>query len=68
MNWAAVFNRLFELIDSSGTSNYFSGGRYLGKVREFDAYFPTYQQFIEQRRAEGKSTSRKEKAASFTLQ
>ena len=60
MNWAAVFNRLFELIDSSGTSNYFSGGRYLGKVREFDPYFPTYQQFIEQRRAEGKSTSRKD--------
>ena len=43
MNWAAVFNRLFELIDSSGTSNYFAGGRHLGKVREFDPYFPTYQ-------------------------
>ena len=60
MNWAVIFNRLFELIDQNGTPNYFSGPRFLRKVREIDAYFPTYQQFIDQRRAEAKSTTRRD--------
>lgn len=30
------------------------------KVKEVDPYFPTYQQFIEQRRAEQKSTTRRD--------
>lgn len=60
MNWAVIFNRLFALIDIDGTPNYFSGPRYLRKVREIDPYYPTYQQFIDQRRAEGKSTTRRD--------
>lgn len=60
MNWAVIFNRMFELIDQDGTPNYFSGARFLRKVREIDQYFPTYQQFIDQRRLEGKSTTRRD--------
>jgi hypothetical protein len=60
MNWAVIFNRLFELIDQDGTQNYFSGGRFIRKVREIDPYFPTYQQFIDQRRAAIKSTTRRD--------
>jgi hypothetical protein len=60
MNWAVIFNRLLELIDQDGTPNYFSGPRFMRKVREIDPYFPTYQQFIEQRRTEGKSTTRRD--------
>lgn len=60
MNWAIIFNRLFELIDQDGTPNYFSGPRFMRAVREVDPYFPTYQQFIGQRRAEVKSTTRRD--------
>lgn len=60
MNWAVIFNRLFELIDQDGTANYFSGPRFMRKVREIYPYFPTYQQFIDQRRTEVKSTTRRD--------
>lgn len=60
MNWVVIFNRLFELIDADGTANYFSGPRFLRKVREVDPYYPTYQQFIDQRRAQGASTTRRD--------
>ncbi len=60
MNWATIFNRLFELIDQDGTPNYFSGPRFMRKVREADPYFPTYQQFIDQRRTSVKSTTRRD--------
>lgn len=60
MNWAIIFNRLFELIDQDETPNYFTGPRFMRKVKEVDPYFPTYQQFIEQRRAEQKSTTRRD--------
>lgn len=60
MNWAVIFNRLFELIDQDGTPNYFSGPRFIRKIREIDPYFPTYQPVIDQRRANLKSTTRRD--------
>lgn len=60
MNWIEIYNRLFELINNQGDSaTYFSGSRFINTVREFEPYFPDYNQFIEQRNREGKSTSRK---------
>mgnify|MGYP000606150440 CR=1 FL=1 len=60
MNWIEIYNRLFELINIQGdTATYYSGPRFINTVREFDPYFPDYNQFIEQRNREGKSTSRK---------
>lgn len=60
MNWIEIYNRLFEVInDRSDTATYFSGPRFIDTVREFHPYFPDYNQFIEQRNREGKSTSRK---------
>lgn len=59
VNWARVYNRLFEIIDSEGNAN-FSGGRFISKVREVDPYFPNYSQYMSDRRATGKSTSRKD--------
>jgi hypothetical protein len=60
MNWVIIFNRLFELIDQDETLNYFSGPRSMRKVREVNPCSPTYQQFIEQRRAEQRSTTRRD--------
>lgn len=60
MNWVEIYNRLFELINNPGdTATYFSGPRFINTVREYEPYFPDYNQFIEQRNREGKSTSRK---------
>jgi hypothetical protein len=59
MNWLRVFNRLFEIINIDGET-YFSGPRYIRKVREIDSYFANYNQYIEHRNKEGKSTSRKD--------
>lgn len=58
VNWVTVFNRLFEIIDQKGEC-YFSGARFIGKVREFDPYFLDYHQYIAERNRTGKSTSRK---------
>lgn len=59
-NWIEIYNRLFELINNQGDiATYFSGSRFINTVREFEPYFPDYNQFIEQRNSEGKSTSRK---------
>ncbi len=57
-NWVTIFNRLFEIINLSGEC-YFSGSRFIGKVREIDPDFPDYQQYIAERNRTGKSTSRK---------
>ena len=59
LNWVPIYNRLFELINREGET-YFSGGRFIAKVREIDPYFPNYNQYMEQRRAGGRSTSRKD--------
>jgi hypothetical protein len=62
VNWARIFNRLWELINPTDQTDptYFSGGRFISTVREIDAYFPDYGQYINQRRTSGKITSRKD--------
>jgi hypothetical protein len=59
INWIPIYNRLFALIDRKGES-YFKGSRFITKVRTVDPYFPDYNQYIDERRSAGKSTSRKE--------
>lgn len=58
MNWIEIYNRLFEIINEG--ENYFSGGKFISLVKEFNPYFPDYTLYIEQRREERKSTSRKD--------
>lgn len=59
-SWITVYNQLFKLInDQNDTATYFSGARFLSTVREFLPYFYDYQQYIDFRNSEGKSTSRK---------
>ena len=59
MNWARIFNRLFEIINGQDGA-YFSGGRFISSVREVDPHFPDHSQYIAERRRLGKSTSRKD--------
>src|SRR3990172_3600050 len=59
MDWVRAFNGLFRILDQSGTPTYYSGGRFIAKVREIDPLFPDYTQFIDERRRTNKSTSRR---------
>ncbi len=60
VTWVRGFNNMFSKIDKRGTPSYFSGGRFISLIREFDAGFPDYSQYMSTRAAEGKSTSRKD--------
>ncbi len=57
MNWVAIFNRLFEIINMQGDT-YYGGTRFLNLVREVNYGVPAYQTYIDQRREQNKSTSR----------
>jgi hypothetical protein len=59
VNWIAAYNRLFILLDKSGTPTYFSGPAFLRMVQQVDAGSPSYEQLIPLRNQQGKSTSRK---------
>ena len=61
LNWNGVYSRLFALIDVQGNPAYFSGGRFIAKMREVvDPYFPGYNEVIEYRKRTGQSTSRRD--------
>jgi hypothetical protein len=59
INWVAIFNRLFEIINQSGDV-YYGGSRFLNVVREVTYRVPSYTKFIEERRSQGLSTSRRD--------
>jgi len=45
MNWVAIFNRLFEIINTQGDT-YYSGTRYLNTIREVNYAVPNYQTLL----------------------
>lgn len=59
MNWVAIFNRLFEIINTQGDT-YYGGTRFLNTLREVNYGVPNYQTYIDQRREQNKSTSRRD--------
>ena len=59
MNWVAIFNRLFEIINTQGDI-YYGGTRFLNTIREVNYAVPNYQTYIKQRQEQGKSTSRRD--------
>lgn len=59
VNWIAAYNRLFILLDRSGTPTYYSGPNFLRMVQQVDPGSPSYDQLIPLRNQQGKSTSRK---------
>lgn len=59
VNWIAAYNRLFNLLDRSGTPTYYSGGNFLRMIQQVDPGSPGYDQLIAMRNSQGKSTSRK---------
>lgn len=59
INWIGAYNRLWILLDRSGTPTYYSGPSFLRMVQQVDPDAPSYEQLIPLRQSQGKSTSRK---------
>jgi hypothetical protein len=60
LNWSAIWNRVFKLIDTAGDS-YYSGSRFIGAVQEsVDPYFPNYNDYMGQRSRFHQSTTRRD--------
>jgi hypothetical protein len=60
LDWSAIWKRVFRLIDTQGSPSYYSGSRFIGAVQEIDFYFPGYTEYIEQRRRQDQSTTRRD--------
>lgn len=59
VNWVAVFNRIFEIINTQGET-FYGGTKFLNTIREINYSLPSYQTYIDQRREQNKSTSRRD--------
>ncbi len=59
INWISAFNRLFLLMDKNGEPTYCSGPTFLRTAQQVDLGVPSYEQLIQLRQRQGKSTSRK---------
>lgn len=57
INWIRAYNRLWKIINGEV---YMSGSEFLSVAREADDSIPSYNAFIEERRAKEQSTSRKD--------
>lgn len=60
VNWIAAYNRLFVLLDRSGTPTYYSGPNFLRMAQQVDPGVPSYNQLLQLRQRQGKSTSRRD--------
>ena len=62
MNWKKIFNRIYTLINPNdqSASTYFSGPRYISTIQEIDPDFSPYSAYIEERKKNKQSTSRKD--------
>ena len=58
MNWYVAYNKLFEILNTD--ESYHSGSMFLEVLSQINPDTLSYNQLIEQRRSEGKSTSRKD--------
>lgn len=60
INWNAVYNRLFKIIDRTGEPCYYSGPRFIQQVQEVKADFPDYHPYLHTREQAGLSTTRRD--------
>jgi len=56
VNWTAIWNRVFRLIDTG--DSYYSGSDFIKAVQEIDPYFPNYTAYIKHRQQAQQSTTR----------
>jgi hypothetical protein len=56
VSWVPIWKRTFKLIDTAGDS-YYSGGKFIRAVQEVDPYFPTYSEYMEERKSDRRCCS-----------
>jgi len=59
INWTSAYNRLFKIINLEGDT-YYSGPKFIKTAQEVDDNIPSYTQYLEMRKQQNKSTSRKD--------
>jgi hypothetical protein len=59
INWVSAYNHLFHIIDLPGET-YFGGPKFISVLKQVDVGVPSYQQLIELRNTQRKSTSRRD--------
>jgi len=59
VKWNVIIKRLMSLMDQRDGS-YFSGGRFIRAIQEFNPDLSDYARYIAERNAEGKSTTRRD--------
>ena len=59
IKWTPVYRQLQTLLDTPGDS-YFSGSRFIRVMQDFNAELPDYNEYIDGRRREEKSTTRRD--------
>lgn len=59
LDWSHIVRRLIRLVDPQDKA-YLSGGQFIRIMQDADPDFPGYSEFIEERRAAGKSTTRRD--------
>jgi hypothetical protein len=59
IKWNWVYRTIQTLLDKPGDS-YFSGSRFIRVIQEFDPELSDYNEYLEERRREGKSTTRRD--------
>jgi hypothetical protein len=62
MNWNKLFNRIYRIInpDDPSLPTYFSGPRFISIIQQLDPDFPSYSEYVAERKTNNQSTSRKD--------
>ncbi len=60
VNWIAAFNYLFAALNSEDKALYVGGSTFCRMVQQVDPGSPSYQQLLQLRQSQGKSSSRKD--------
>lgn len=60
VNWIAAYNYLFKALNSEDKALYVGGSAFCRMVQHIDPGSPSYQQLLQLRQNQGKSTSRKD--------
>jgi len=60
VNWITAYNRLFKIINNLEGDTYYSGSAFLQLAQQVDDGIHNYNQFIQMRKQQGLSTSRKD--------
>src|SRR5438552_640249 len=58
IKWNWIYKQMQELLDKPGDS-YYSGSKFIRAIQEFTPALPDPQQYLEDRRRQGKSTTRR---------